>query len=478
MKIFSILLFLTVLLFTSGVAEACTCGGYPTVCEAYASADAVFIGSVQRVQNKTKKNDDGDEYVGNQTAYVQVEKSFKGIKDVGVVFRSQGSSCDAVYKEGQRWLFYAYYDKKDKVWEIRACDRSTLIENASEALLYLQGLPASAQKTRISGELEHYEDSPSNRFERVEPIIGAKVKISDEQKTYEVYTDKNGDYEIYGLPPGTYTVEPEIPPGLKVRFPIVYGESVYTDERARRVVLREKSCAGVNFVFSADTSISGTLVGADGRVLPNVCLSLKPRDKEVASNWNFSCTDKQGRYKLDEIPPGEYIIVVNHDNKISSNAPFPVAYYPGVFEKEKAVPLTITAGVNLEDYDIHIPSQEATRVIQGTLLYSDGRPIAEEFIKFKGETVKAGYDSEAGTQTDAQGRFSLTILQGLKGSLYGFMYTYAGEYVNCPQLEKIIKAQGGSVPVETPPVKIEINRDIQDVKLMFAFPACVKAKLD
>lgn len=477
MKIRSVVLAFTFLLLSPTFVNACSCASYPTACEAYANAEAVFIGSVQKVENKLEKDEDGKEHITSQIAYVQIEKAFKGIKEVSVVFRSWGSSCDPVYKEGQRWLFYAYYDKKNKAWGIRACDRSAQIEGAADDLLYLEGLSSSGQKTRLSGVLEHFEDDPVERFSRVKNIIGAKVKIIGQQKTYEVYTDKNGVYEIYGLPPGQYAVEPEVPIGLKIRFPIYFGEVVYSSERTAKAVLKEKGCAAVDFLFSADTSVSGKLFGADGSALPHVCLNLMPKDKTAASNWIFDCTNEQGLYKMKDIPPGEYIIVVNDEGKISSNEPFPTAYYPGVFEKEKATTLTITAGDHLKNYDIHIPSQEARRVVSGVLLYSDGRPAADAFVEFRAEAVKEGYDGEVHTSTDAQGRFSLNILQGLKGSLRGFMYTYEGEYLNCPQLDKLIKAAGEGVPdVGTKLVALEVNSDLQDVKLVFPFPYCVKAK--
>jgi protocatechuate 3,4-dioxygenase beta subunit len=463
-------------LAASSVALACSCAGYPTVCEAYANADAVFVGSVLSVEDKrTKKDDEKDVYVGYQLARVQVEQTFKGMKETIVLFRSERSSCDAVYKEGQRWLFYAYYDKKSKTWSIYGCDRSQQLKGITEDLLYLQALPASAQKTRIAGELKHYEDDPVEGFEPVRNIIGAKVKIVGEKKTYEVFTDKNGIYEIYGLPPGQYSIEPETPLSLRVRFPIVYGDSVYTADRKMKVVLKEKSCAGVHFVYSADTSIGGTIFGADGRPMPRVCLNLMPKDKPAESNWIFDCTDEQGRYEMKDIPPGEYLINVNYHNKISSDEPFPMTYYPGVFEKEKATIVTITAGDHLEDRDIHIPSQEARRVIKGVLLYSDGRPVAEEFVEFKADEVKEGFDGEVHTKTDAEGRFTLNVLQGLRGKLRGFMFTYKGEHVNCPQLEKILREQN-ALDVGTQPVPLEVNRDVQEMKLVFPFPFCAKAK--
>jgi hypothetical protein len=476
MRAFLIFIAFTLSLIVSSVAAfACSCGGYPTVCEAYAGADAVFVGSVQSVENKLTKVDNGPGYIKSQLARVQVEQAFKGVKETALTFETTPSSCDPEYKEGQRWLFYAYYDKKSRTWRIHACDRSKQLEGMTEDLLYLQGLPASAQKTRIAGELNHYEDDPVKGFENVNNIIGAKVKITGGGKTYEVYTDKNGIYEIYGLPPGQYSIEPEVPLSLRLRFPIIYGEAVYTGDQKMKVVLREKSCTGVHFIYSADTSVSGTLFGADGRPMPNVCLNLMPKDKPAASNWIFDCTDELGHYKMDEIPPGEYLIVVNDDNEISSDEPFQTAYYPGVFEKEKAAILTITSGDHLEDHDIHIPAQEARRVIMGVLLYSGGQPAAGEFVEFRADSVKEGVEGEVHTKTDAQGRFTLNVLQGLRGKLRGFLITYAGEHINCPQLDKLLKEQDDH-NVGTPPVTLEINRDLQDVKLVFPFPLCAKAK--
>ena len=483
-KVFLLAVFALLLAASAGVVVACSCMGYASVCLSYQSADAVFVGSVQRIElPPPRKGEDGKEYVAGQIAYIQVEKVFKGMKQqTQVIFRTEGSSCDPTYREGERWLFYAYYDKKSKQWGIRACDRNSRVEYAADDLLYLQGLPASAQKTRIAGELVHYEDDPVEGFKRVKSIIGAKIKITGEQRTYEVYTDKNGTYEIYGLPPGKYEVEPEPLAGLKISFPMFYGErdhSIVDKVLQLRLVLREKSCVGADFIYRSATSISGTVIGADGRALPGVCLKLTPKEKPVKrDNWKFDCTDEQGRYKMEEIPPGEYLIVANYHDKISSDEPFPMAYYPGVFEKEKATVITLVGGDRLEGYDIHIPAQEATRVIQGVLLHSDGRAAAEQFIQFKADNVEEGYDGETHTKTDAQGRFSLTVLQRLKGSLYGFMYTYEGEYANCPQLDKILKASGGSMEVSTKPVKIEVSGDIQDLKLVFPFPRCEKVKRD
>ena len=475
MKMRLIALSFGLLLIAPNVVNAYACGGYRTICDAYAAAEAVFVGSVRKVErHEPKKNGAQSDLFSGYIAHVQVERVFKGGDKAGVILRSVGASRYPIYKEGQQWLFYAYHDKKSQTWSIKTCDRSALIENAADDLLYLQALPASAQKTRLSGSLERYENDPVKGFNRDENLIGVKVKVSDGQTTYEIYTDSDGAYEIYGLPPGQYDVQPDIPPGLKLRYKFRYGEIDSSDGKGVKVALREKSCANVDFTFSAETSISGKVFGADGRAMPNVCLSLQPKGETVADNWLFNCADEQGRYELREIPPGDYIIVVNYDGKISSDEPFPATYYPGVFDKERAIIFSITNSDRLEDVDIHIPSQKARNLIQGVLLYSDGRPVANEFVGFKPEAAPVGYRGEVNTETDAEGRFSLSVLRGLKGRIFGSIYIHSGEYVNCAEMEKL---RGRGVPaIETEPIHLEVTDDAQGLKLIFPLPYCAKAK--
>ena len=276
-----VLLSFLALLFAgnAGVAAACSCFGAPSVCGSYRAADAVFVGSVQRIElPRPQKGEDGEERVAGQIAYVRVEKVFKGMKSSRVVFRTEGTSCDTVYTEGQRRLFYAYYDKKTRRWGTRPCDRNALVEHAADDLLYLQGLPASARKTRISGALKHYEDDPAGGSKLVRAIVGARVTIRGEGRTYEVYTDENGVYEIYGLPPGKYVIEPEPPPGLRLYFTIEAGEVDNSERGETKLVLGQKGCAGVDFIYSPDTGVSRAPFGPDGRALPGVCLRPLPKE--------------------------------------------------------------------------------------------------------------------------------------------------------------------------------------------------------
>src|SRR5688572_6305352 len=92
------------------------------------------------------------------------------------------------------------------------------------------------------------------------------------------------------------------------------------------------------------------------------------------------------------------------------------------------------------------------------------------------DQVKEGFEGRAQSGTDDQGRFTLIVLEGLKGTLRGFMHTYEGEFENCPQLDKLIRAQGNKSDVWTKPMPVEITRDMQNIKLTFPFPSCKRPK--
>lgn len=98
--------------------------------------------------------------------------------------------------------------------------------------------------------------------------------------------------------------------------------------------------------------------------------------------------------------------------EITSDEPFPTAYYPGVFEKEKATTLTFSSGDRLQDFDIHIPSQKSLRTIEGKLLFSDGRPAGGDSVKFVPEGMNDNMDAQSLWKRTARGVFDCAYSKG------------------------------------------------------------------
>lgn len=75
------------------------------------------------------------------------------------------------------------------------------------------------------------------------------------------------------------------------------------------------------------------------------------------------------------------------------------------------------AGDFIEDLQIHAPVSAETVTVEGILLYADGEPVEGEFVSFRAGQKGPDEQKDAGTQTDAQGRFSLKVLRGTQGRL-------------------------------------------------------------
>lgn len=446
------------------LALACSCFGSTSPCSAVQTAEAVFVGTVTNVKQQEMKL--SGRTVKGQVAVVRVDEAFKGVNAPELTFYGYGTSCDLYYEEGQQRLFYASYLKKEKAWYVPACGRTRSYEQAANDLLYLRALPGAAEKTRIAGELWNRADN--------KPLMGVKVKLIGERETHEVFTGKDGVYEMYGLPPGLYDIAAETPSTLKLSFIISSSTIVdLRDQTRRRVELKEKSCAGADFYFTENTVVKGTVYGANGEPMKDVCLRLRSKLNPGETNPPFGCTDENGRFEIEDIGLGEYFLIANEDNVITSNEPFPLTYYPGVVDKAKATVLTISSGDKLQDFDIHIPSQQRTRTIEGRLLFSDGRPAEGESVEFASEE-KPGQDRDrVHGKTDADGRFQISVLEGSKGVLRGYLYSVSRDTANCPQIEKLVKAYKD---IETNLVQLEMNRDHQNIDLILPVRFCAKAK--
>lgn len=453
-------------------AAACSCGGSPSPCQSYAGASAVIIGNVKGVRPDAP----GDErYEGAQTVRVQIERTFKGEVSDELTLRQPGHNCAPKFKPGDRWLMYVHFDEKGRAWEVYGCGRSGPLERTGDDLRFLNALPDSAARTRISGEIARYEDDPERGFTRVAPITGAKVRVAGEGKTYEIGTDADGVYEIYDLPPGKYSVTPELPPGLKLRFPMPFGPLAGHGEGPSLLFeLGPGTCAGSDFLLNSDTLVGGKVLNADGEPLPEVCLSLMPADKVANPYFRINdCTDKDGRYELDDIPPGRYLIVVNEDGRLSGDEPFPTAYYPGVFERDRAAAVNVGEGEKRADFDIRIPSLLPTRTISGVVRYADGRPAAEALVQFKVDPAKPPHEDNNTGKADAEGRFSLKVLRDAAGSLTGLIYASEERALRCTEMRKLIAGRPKLInDVRTKPVRVAAGPSRHNVVLAFPFTDC------
>jgi hypothetical protein len=202
-----------VVLLQTSIGFACTCAPKRTVLDEYEWAPVVVIARVVSVENAEKK-DKRDYQV--QLSRLVVEKIYKGDVRIGDELRfvqGDGMNCLIRFSEtdiGNRLLLYTGVPRDGEPLAVSFCGRSGGVKRATEDLLYLDKIDQVRGKTRVSGRYE-------GAFYRGElKVAGRKIRIVGEGDTYETTTDENGVFELYGLPPGNYRLEPELQPGFKI----------------------------------------------------------------------------------------------------------------------------------------------------------------------------------------------------------------------------------------------------------------------
>ena len=223
-KTLSILAALAGVLAFAGEAKACSCFSWPSPCDAYRAADAVFVGTVA-----------GSEYVadlfrdrltdasgkpmttvyGGWKSRVRIERVYKGKPVEEIVLALDGATSCGIGKgpvEGAKLLLYANYNQELKLWTApTGCGRS-LGWPADEDRFFLDQLPRSFERTRVAGRLTLFDRSATT------PLAKTKVVVTGRGQTFEVETNENGFYEIYDLPKGAYTLRPAAPSDLKLNL--------------------------------------------------------------------------------------------------------------------------------------------------------------------------------------------------------------------------------------------------------------------
>lgn len=457
-------------------ARACGCWQRPTVLDGYQKSDVILIARATSMEKVSKKEAVLGDPIRSTT--VEIEKVFKGKVRVGdkIVFgQGNGIDCAWMFDEedvGKEFLFYLNSpDNRSDPWYVYGCGRSNRLSRAADDLLYLNNPNKVRGKTRVSGTYGNGDPEDSD-------FTGAhkKIRIIGKNKTYETKTDKHGVYELYGLPAGKYLLEPELPPGWRIdpeslpRSPSYSQKAPGTTDKRVAFTLRPGKHAGIDFSLAIDNAVSGSVHDSNGKPMPEVDAVLVPitaknAHEQIGGSEN---TDKNGRFEIKSIEPGSYVLVLNEDGIRTNREPFDTIYYSNVSQRENATVITIAAGQFLRNIDIVVPAVE-TITVRGALRYSDNKPVPYEWVGFKAEKV-GNVEGSVTTKSDARGRFSMTVMKGLKGELSSDFSASSTLYEEC---RKLPRTSGRSYAViKSPANRIEAEHDLYNVVLRFPFSAC------
>ncbi|MBO0862348.1 MAG: carboxypeptidase regulatory-like domain-containing protein [Chloracidobacterium sp.] len=196
-------------------------------------------------------------------------------------------------------------------------------------------------------------------------------------------------------------------------------KTVYSEQNVRKIhQIGVCGCGRVDFPALYDSSISGR-VTEGGKAVPLARVAIVRAD-EKASSFNtlvgFGMTDVEGRFSLVGVPPGEYVLGVNITVAPNRRFPYRPTWYPDAASRQEAVIIKVGQGQKLSSYDIVMPRKLAERIIEGTIVWRDGRPAAKVFVHLVSSAhARSGYGAGElnSVQTDGQGHFKITGYEGI-----------------------------------------------------------------
>ena len=194
-------------------AEACSCGGTAPSSVAIRDAEVAFVGSVVRVDrakltSSSHGNADGTRTVtvtggsGPHRVVFSVSSVFKGTTTEHATLLQGSSTCDVWFKPGETWLVYAR--AANGVFRTDKCQRTRLVSDAEQDLLYLRNAEAGHPQGIAHGDVFGRKDGPNGRVLSAlsEPL---QVRAQSATAGNVTTTDRWGPFQLV-LPPGDYQV--------------------------------------------------------------------------------------------------------------------------------------------------------------------------------------------------------------------------------------------------------------------------------
>jgi hypothetical protein len=375
----------------------------------------VFLGHVERTEQEFDKLElplpEAARYKGRQTVWVKVDEAFKGV-EVGSELRLEqaGHNCAPKFRTGEKVVFYLHPSKEPGVWEAYGCHRTRRVADAADDLLFLRALPWAASRSRLSGEVELYEDALNEPFRRVRNLGGIPVRIRSGDRLIETVTNADGVYEIYDLPAGTYRVEVDLPKEMEIRFPMLAGarEGIQLKNNTQ-LLLEAGAGASASFIAMERTLVTGRVVDPEGNPLAGVPVSLEPvGGLSPSSRPPASSTKADGSFEIRQFPSGEYLLVANRGQSASGWRPFGPTYFPGTGDRQRAQAFKITAGKPVESLVLRIPKLEPTVTVSGQVQFSDGKPASQPWLY----AIYGDRKEQLFPGADGDGWFRIPLLAG------------------------------------------------------------------
>jgi hypothetical protein len=396
------------------LAAACSCFENPP-CAVAGRADAVVIGTVLETKRETLGG-----RLGWTVHTIAVTKTLQGATEPLLTLvppvtgteaaieasrnqpddMSMGSSCDYQFEVGEQYLIYAQRTPSGR-WTTSACAGTKRLTEAGAALDYFADRFRSSPDARIYGSVARIvrdRDDPAGVGQV--PAPGVKVALSGPSGRFTITSNAAGEFDVH-VPPGDYSIAPVVPASVKV-----YGSPARTS-------LRAYACAPVRFSLTPNGRVEGRILLPDGAPAVEASVELVPANEPFdgarsSSLGPATTVDREGRFVIDAVMPGRYLLAVNARLGPRAISPYAPSYL--VTRSGEPEVLTVGDGERVTGFTLVVTPLTDT-IVTGEVVFADGSPAADADIAAVPVTHRGAVAGS--TEAMTTGHFELHVFRGL-----------------------------------------------------------------
>lgn len=413
-----------------GAAEAAACSCLTVrPCQAFADADAVFVGTVaaQSEREQPEKPGDPNSFVSRvQVSKFHVEEVFAGLAGAREVEieTDLSTSCSFSLRHGTRYVVYAFKAEGADAGRLSThlCSRTSTVEDAAEDLAYLREAAASkAGAALVEGEVS-YAGGGGLKEVGADTVGVTTVVAEGAGRRAEARVGAGGRYQFKNLPPGKYRLTVPLPEELTVLDP--YRPELAADlgiKDQHEIDVPGRGCVVRHIMVADNGRISGRVTDAAGAAVAGIEVGLlrlgedgAPSEREEDEDL-YAEADDDGNYAFKALPPGRYLIGVRLGPYLSNGdvaAAYPRTFYPGVADEREAIAVSLGRGQSVTRRDFQAGPRLRERTVRGVVVRRDGRAAAGVKVRYQARTPDRKLSTPELLKTDARGRFSFTAYEG------------------------------------------------------------------
>jgi hypothetical protein len=339
---------------------------------------------------------DSGEGRGTGPARVRIEEALfnvpKELREVEIN-TSAGTSCYYRLKAGERYVVFAERETGAPVrLSIHACSNTFLLQGKEHILDALRNQSYDGPPRLVGSVLRS-----TGAYSHEDGVPGAVIVARSATAQYTAFSDAFGRYEIRGMVPSRYQLEvakagfvPDAKYNRRWSGQMVLNQATNTiepddSEPPGSVLIGETSCQVWDLSMWPRGQISGTVTGVTGGPLSGVTVQVFAFDRKgdrESSPLRTGKTDAAGKYLIEPLPGGEYIVGVNAEEYRDAE-PYPPTFFVSSNGESIPAPVHVTDGAHTGSVDLMLPDKRIGAILRVQVMAPNGMPYAGATVKLE-----------------------------------------------------------------------------------------------